>query len=280
MTAAATIGIIGGSGLYELFDADAGRAIDVPTPFSATPARITLGELGGRPVAFLPRHGAGHAVAPHLIEARANIWALASLGVTAIISTAAVGSVSAQYPPRTLAVLDQILDYTHGRADTFYDAGDVQHLPFADPFDPVLRELMIAVAPEALPTATVGVIPGPRFSTRAESARYRGDGAHLLNMTLSPEVALAAELGIGTVTLAIVTDTDAGDAAGDPDAATAELVFQRLAEALPRIREVIAGVAAAIPVGYAPRQLIAAEAVQRVLARPVAAAADAARGEA
>ncbi|TPW98530.1 MTAP family purine nucleoside phosphorylase, partial [Schumannella luteola] len=245
MSAAATIGIIGGSGLYDLLDEGA-ELREVDTPYGRPSSPVSIGEFAGRTVAFLPRHGAGHSVAPHLINARANIWALASLGVTALVSTAAVGSIRAEYPPRALAVLDQIVDYTHGRAGTFYDQGDVQHLPFSDPFDPVLRRIMLEVAPEARPTATIGVIPGPRFSTRAESTRYRGDGVDLLNMTLAPEVALAAELGIGAVTLAIVTDTDAGDSADDPDAVSAELVFRRLSEALPRIREIIAGVVAGV----------------------------------
>ncbi|TPW75516.1 MTAP family purine nucleoside phosphorylase [Schumannella soli] len=267
MTAAATIGIIGGSGLYDLLGDDA-ESREVDTPYGRPSSPVSIGQFAGRTVAFLPRHGTGHSVAPHLINARANIWALASLGVTALVSTAAVGSIRAEYPPRALAVLDQIVDYTHGRTGTFFDQGDVQHLPFSDPFDPVLRRIMLEVAPEAQPTATIGIIPGPRFSTRAESARYRGDGVDLLNMTLAPEVALAAELGIGAVTLAIVTDTDAGESADDPDTVSAELVFRRLSEALPRIREIIAGVVAGVPGDFAPRELIAAEAVRRVLERP------------
>ena len=132
--------MIGGSGLYSLFDG-AGQRATVATPYGAVP--LTFGALGGRTVAFLPRHGTDHSVAPHLINYRANIWALASVGVRAIISTAAVGAVDPAYPSALSCVVDQYLDRTHGRADTFYDRGSVQHLASADPFCPALHELAV-----------------------------------------------------------------------------------------------------------------------------------------
>ena len=133
----ASIAVIGGSGLYRLFDAASSETLRVATPYG--PAEVTIGELGGRTVAFLTRHGVDHSVAPHLINYRANIWALASLGVRAIVSSAAVGGVVAEYPPGTLVLTDQFIDRTHGRADTFYDSGSVQHLAAADPFCPTLH---------------------------------------------------------------------------------------------------------------------------------------------
>jgi len=268
----ARIAVIGGSGLYSLFDPAESEQRRIETPFGA--AVVTLGRLGGRSVAFLTRHGADHSVAPHLINYRANIWALGSLGVTAIVSSAAVGGVSPDYTPGTLVLTDQYIDRTHGRADTFFDGGvstgaaGVQHLGSADPFDPAL----LAVAAGALGDdvrrgGTVVVIQGPRFSTRAESLWFRAAGAHTVNMTLYPEVPLAAELNIGTVNLSYVTDSDAGVAddekQGEP--LTAALVFSRLKEAQPRIVAAIEAIVAAIPDDYAGRELIDPAAVASVL---------------
>jgi 5'-methylthioadenosine phosphorylase len=275
------IAVIGGSGLYALFGEGEAESYDIDTPYGQTSSPVTVGELGGRRVAFLTRHGRNHSVAPHQIGYRANIWALASLGVKAIVSSSAVGGVHPDYPPGTLVVTDQFIDRTHGRADTFFDAGSVQHLAAADPFDPVLR----AVAIEALaadlsnfaPTGTCVVIQGPRFSTRAESLWFRAAGAHTINMTMVPEVPLAAELNIGTVNLSFVTDSDAGLAPeegndGGTDAVTGELVLTRLAEAQPLIVEAIERIVAALPDDYTPRASIPAEAVAEVLARPASSA--------
>jgi 5'-methylthioadenosine phosphorylase len=265
------VGVIGGSGLGELVEG--GETRDVATPFGR--ATVTSGELGDRSIAFLPRHGAGHTIAPHLINARANLWALASLGVRAVVSTAAVGSLGTAFRSESFAIPDQLVDRTFGRADTFFDAGQVRHLPlrhlpFAEPFCPVLRSLAIEVLADAAPRATVAVIQGPRFSTMAESRILRESGIDLVNMTLCPEVALAAEIGIGTVTLCIVTDADSGTSADDPDAVTAELVFRRLAGARPRIVAAIERIVAAVPHDYAPRPLIDDEAITALRSLPVA----------
>ncbi|MFC9917442.1 MTAP family purine nucleoside phosphorylase [Agromyces binzhouensis] len=259
-----TVGVIGGTGLAALID---GATHERATPFG--PAIVTEGELGGRRVAFLARHGDGHTIPPHRINARANAWALADLGVRAIVSTAAVGSLRAELPPESWAIPDQLLDRTWGRADTFYDGSLVRHLPFAEPFCPELRRVAVEAVPDAAPRATVAVIQGPRFSTRAESAVLRDAGVDLVNMTLCPEVALAAELGMGTVTLCLVTDTDTGHVEDDPDAVTAELVFRRLAEARPRVLASVERIVAAIPPDYVPRELMDAEAIGHVLGLPV-----------
>ena len=260
-TAPAPVAVIGGSGLYSLFAPGAAETHDIATPYGAV--TVTSGEIGGTPAVFLPRHGTGHSVAPHLIPYRANIWALASLGVRAIISTAAVGAVDPAYPVGTLALPDQYLDRTRGRDDTFFDEGSVQHLPSVEPFCPELRGIAAGVADAG--SATVAVIPGPRFSTRAESVALRQAGAHLVNMTLYPEVPLAAELNIGTVTLAFVTDNDA---APSDEPLTAEIVFARLRDAQPRLVAAIAAIAAGIPADYRARDLIDPAAVAAVLARP------------
>ncbi|MBG6055832.1 5'-methylthioadenosine phosphorylase [Salinibacterium sp. CAN_S4] len=258
-----SIAVIGGSGLYSLFDPAESEILGIQTPYGAVD--VTTGVLAGRRVAFLPRHGVGHTAAPHLINYRANIWALASIGVKAIVSTAAVGGVSPDYPPGSLVLADQYIDRTTGRADTFYDQGSVQHLSSADPFCPALHEAAEdALAGIAVPTGTVVVIQGPRFSTRAESQWFRAAGAHIVNMTLYPEVPLASELNIGTVNIAYVTDADAAPA---DEELSAELVFARFAEAQPRIIAALESVVASIPEDYAPRELIAPAEVAAVLAR-------------
>ncbi len=283
----ASVAVIGGSGLYRLVDPATSSVQRVETPYG--PAEVTIGELGGRTVAFLTRHGTDHSVAPHLINYRANIWALASLGVTAILSSAAVGGVHPDFPPGTLVLTDQFIDRTYGRADTFYDRGSVQHLAAADPFCPTLHAVAAAALDAAgesvAPSGTVVVIQGPRFSTRAESLWFRAAGAHTVNMTLYPEVPLAAELNIGTVNLSFVTDSDAGLApvaqvGGAGDAGTpasdeadeelsAGLVFARLAAAQPRIIAAIETIIRALPSDYSPRELVAPAEVAAVLSRAV-----------
>ena len=259
------IAVIGGSGLYALFGDGESEAHDIATPYG--PARVTMGTFAGREIAFLPRHGVDHSVAPHLINYRANIWALASLGVRAIVSSAAVGGVSDDYPPDSLVLVDQYIDRTWGRADTFYDRGSVQHLGSADPFCPELhRVAAAALGSEAIAGGTVVVIQGPRFSTRAESQWFAAAGASIVNMTLYPEVPLAAELGMGTVNLAYVTDADARPADEELNAA---LVFERFAAAQPRILAALKSIVAAIPEDYAARELIDPTEVAAVLARPV-----------
>jgi 5'-methylthioadenosine phosphorylase len=266
-----TVAVIGGSGLYSLFDPAESELIPVETPYGRVD--VTVGELGGRTVAFITRHGRSHSVAPHLINYRANIWALARLGITAIISSSAVGGIAAECPPGTLVLTDQFIDRTSGRADTFYDRGSVQHLSAADPFDPTLHEIAIAALTAAgeifVPSGTVVVIQGPRFSTRAESLWFRSIGAHTVNMTMYPEVPLAAELNIATVNLSFVTDTDAGLApADDPDNEVShELVLGRLLDAQPRIIAAIETIIRALPEDFSPRELISATEVKAVLAR-------------
>ena len=271
------IGVIGGSGLYRLLDPATSSSRRIDTPYG--PAAVTVGEFAGRDVAFVTRHGIDHSVAPHLIAYRANIWALGSLGVRALVSSSAVGGLTAAYPPGSLVLTDQFIDRTHGRADTFFDRGSVQHLAAADPFDPSLHRIARSALEAAeiafLPSGTAVVIQGPRFSTRAESRMHAASGGHIINMTMVPEVPLAAELGIGTVNLAFVTDADAGvdpaelpDGTSDDDAVSHGLVLNRLAAAQPRIIAAIETVIRAIPTDYPGVRLIAADEIAAVLARP------------
>ncbi|ROS65171.1 5'-methylthioadenosine phosphorylase [Curtobacterium sp. PhB172] len=296
---AVTIGVIGGSGLYQLFEEGTAEELDVPTPFGPTSSPISIGTMSGRRVAFLTRHGREHSVAPHRINHRANLWALRSLGVRAIVSSSAVGGLHPDYAPGTFVVTDQLIDRTFGRADTFFE-DDVQHLSFADPFDPTLRRAAVdaiaALDVPFRPTGTCVVIQGPRFSTRAESVWLREAGGHTINMTMTPEVPLAAELGIATVNLSFVTDADAGlaptedeaaaaaahaatadgaataDTAATGDAAddagtpvTHALVMERLARANEVIVRAIGGIVGAIPADFTPRELVPASASASIM---------------
>ncbi|WP_328293941.1 S-methyl-5'-thioinosine phosphorylase [Kineococcus sp. NBC_00420] len=265
------VAVIGGSGLYRFFDSDAEqvRGVEVTTPYGRPSGAVRVGDLGGRPVAFLARHGEGHTLPPHRIDYRANLWALASLGVRAVVTTAAVGGLSEHATPGRFAVPDQLIDRTHGRPDTFFDGRGlpVQHLPAADPYCPELRSLALdalaRIGEQPLSPATSVVIQGPRFSTAAESAWFRSAGADLVNMTQYPEAVLAAELNVGLVNLAFITDRDAGSG---PDTADASLVLARMAAAAPRILAAVRAVVAAVPEDYAPRELIDPAAVAKVLA--------------
>lgn len=263
------VGVIGGSGLYSLFEEGAVE-IDPATPYGATSSPITIGTMAGRRVAFLTRHGREHSLAPHRINHRANIWALASLGVKAILSSSAVGGLDPDYPPGTFVVTDQLIDRTWGRADTFFGDGTVQHLGFADPFDPQLRAAAIAalegLGVPAKPTGTCVVIQGPRFSTRAESRWYRAAGGHTINMTMTPEVPLAAELGIGTVNISYVTDADAGLDRDDDSVVSQELVMERLAEANRTIVAAIEKTVGLLPQVIEARELVPADASAAILA--------------
>jgi 5'-methylthioadenosine phosphorylase len=280
--AATPIGVIGGSGLYELLDDKTATKVTVETPYGPPSSEVTVGTFAGRSVAFLPRHGVGHTVAPHLINYRANIWALASLGAKAIVTSSAVGGLNPALPSGTFVLPDQILDRTSGRADTFFDGAaavdaGVQHVALAEPYCPELRRFAAAslsVAGEPfVARGTTVVIQGPRFSTRAEAHWFRAAGADIVNMTQYPEVSLAAELNVGLVNLSFVTDNDAGDESladqPRPETLSTKLVLDRMAAAQPRLRAMIGAIVAGIPDGYKPRQLVPPDAVAAVLAATV-----------
>lgn len=276
--ARAEIAVIGGSGLYDLLENPS--VVPVATPYADAPVQVALGHFAGRDIAFLARHGGGHAIPPQQINFRANLWALARLGVTAIFASAAVGSLNPELRPDTFAVPDQIIDRTRGRQDTYFDGtvGGVQHLTFADPFCPEIRAALVAaldgMGESFAATATTVVIPGPRFSTRAESLALRQLGGDLVNMTQYPESALAAELGIGYASLAFVTDMDAGvpGGAGEDEAVTVDAVIARLFAARGRMVAAIEAGIRALPADYAPRQLVSGDAVGQVLTQPVVSA--------
>jgi 5'-methylthioadenosine phosphorylase len=246
MAAVADIGVIGGSGFYEfLTDAD---EVKVETPYGEPSEAVLVGEVAGRRVAFLPRHGRDHRFPPHKIPYRANMWALRSLGVRRILAPSAVGSLTPSYGPGTLVVPDQLVDRTGGRVQTFYDEYAV-HVPFADPYCPSGRARAIAAARQfgwvPAGSGTLVVIPGPRFSTRAESQWYAAQGWTLVGMTGHPEAVLARELALCYTTLALVTDTDAGVEEGD--GVTQEEVFEVFAANMSRLRELVAKIIGSFP---------------------------------
>lgn len=212
----APIGIVGGSGLYEFFDAP--TPVTVDTPYGPPTAPLTRGTVQGRDAVFLPRHGANHEYPPHLINYRANLWALASLGVQQVLAPCAVGSLTSDHTAGTFVVPDQLVDRTTVRHRTFVTGG-VNHVPFADPYCPDGRDAVAKAASGVLGTdlctsATMVVIDGPRYSSRAESQWYAGAGFSLVNMTGQPEATLARELGLCYTSIALVTDRDAGIGGG------------------------------------------------------------------
>ena len=238
------IGILGGSGFYEFFADPIHRP--VASPYGAPAANPVVAEVDGVEVAFIPRHGAEHQFPPHLVPFRANVWALKELGVDRIVSTTAVGSLHFDYAPGHFAVPDQIVDRTWGRDSTFHEGPEVQHLSFADPYHPGLREValegMRSTGATVHDGGTVVVIQGPRFSTRAESASYASAGWQLINMTQMPEAALAGELGIAFVNVSVITDYDVG--IGDAPPVTHEEVLRRFGESVGTLK---AGLRAMLP---------------------------------
>ena len=246
MTDRAEIGVIGGSGLYALLDDP--RPVQVDTPYGSPSDEIVLGEVGGRLVAFLPRHGSDHRFPPHRIPYRANVWALASLGVRQVLAPCAVGSLSPDAGPGTLVICDQLVDRTSGRAQTFHDTGAV-HVPFADPYCPVGRRTVLDAAQGSgwpvVDGGTMVVVEGPRFSTRAESQWFAAQGWSVVNMTGHPEAVLCRELALCYTAAALVTDLDAGLEGGTP--VTQQEVFRVFGESTARLRSLLLEVAGALP---------------------------------
>jgi 5'-methylthioadenosine phosphorylase len=206
------IGVIGGSGLYQIEGLHDVQQVRVNTPFGETSDAITVGELEGTGIAFLPRHGKGHRINPSEIPVRANVYALKSLGVKRIISVSAVGSLKEDIRPLDLVIPDQLIDRTRSRVNTFFGNGLVAHVGFAEPFCPVLSHILFeAAGVESIKVHRGGtgvVMEGPLFSTRAESMLYRSWGASVVGMTALPEAKLAREAEICYATLAFVTDYD------------------------------------------------------------------------
>jgi 5'-methylthioadenosine phosphorylase len=234
----ADVAVIGGSGLYELLDGATAHRLD--TPYGEPSDVITIAEVSGRSVAFLPRHGADHRFPPHRIPYRANLWALRSIGVRQILAPCAVGGLRPQFGPGSFVVPDQLIDRTTSRVQTYYDDGAV-HVNFADPYCPIGRKAALAASERHGTTATDGgamvVIDGPRFSTRAESRWFASVGGTVVNMTGHPEAVLARELALCYTAIALVTDLDAG--VEGERGVTQEEVFRVFADNTARLRDIL-----------------------------------------
>ena len=244
----AEIGVIGGSGFYSFLSG--AREVPVETPFGPPSEPPTVGTVGGRRVAFLPRHGRDHRFPPHRVNYRANLWALRSLGVRQVLGPCAVGSMLPELGPGSLVVPDQVIDRTWGRRHTVYDeVGPVVHVPFADPYCPRGRSVAVAAAAgsgwPARPDGTLVVVNGPRFSSRAESRWHAASGAHIVGMTGLPEASIARELALCYTALAVVTDLDAGVDSGE--GVTYAEVMATFARSIDRLKEVITRAVAALP---------------------------------
>ncbi|MEZ5101311.1 MAG: S-methyl-5'-thioadenosine phosphorylase [Thermoleophilia bacterium] len=247
MPARPELGVFGGSGFYSLLD-DV-EEVELETPYGRPSAPVAIGELDGVPVAFMPRHGAGHELPPHRINYRANVWAMREVGVRRLLGPNACGALRADLELGEFVVCDQFVDRTSGRADTFYDGPEVTHVSAADPYCPDLRALVVEAARELGITVrdggTIVTIQGPRFSTRAESKWFQAAGWDVIGMTAYPEGILARELELCYASIAMVTDYDVGVDGSEPVSGAGVLeVFHANVE---RLRRLIATVVPRIP---------------------------------
>lgn len=244
----AEIGVFGGSGFYSLLE-DV-REAKVDTPYGPPSDSVFLATVQDRPVAFLPRHGRNHTIPPHLVNYRANVWAMRSLGCKAIISPCAAGSLQKNVAPGDFVVCDQFVDRTSGRKDTFYDGPIVTHVSPVDMYHPILRKLAVETIREHGITChdggTVVVIQGPRFSTKSESKWFHDQGWEVINMTQYPEAYLCHEMGMGVVNISLITDYDSGVHAGTEAVTATDVlaVFQSNAE---RIKKVVLDLIKKVP---------------------------------
>jgi 5'-methylthioadenosine phosphorylase len=237
----ARIGVIGGSGLYAMDELRDVREVRLTTPYGDPSDALTLGTLEGVRVAFLPRHGKGHVLLPAEVNARANIYALKSLGVEFVIAASAVGSMREELAPKHMVVPDQIVDRTKGRPSTFFGGGIVAHMPFAEPFCPQLSPIVADACATAGATVHRGgaylCMEGPQFSTRAESNLYRSWGISIIGMTAIPEAKLAREAELCYAMIAQVTDYDCWHESHE--SVSAELVMKTMAANVAVVRRAL-----------------------------------------
>ena len=208
----ASIGIFGGSGFYKFLDNI--EEVRIETPYGETSDALMLGKIGDNKVAFMPRHGRNHSIAPHKVNYKANVWAMKEIGCKTVISPCAAGSLQKHVKPGDIVFCDQYVDWTKGRQDTYFELGEIQHVSAAEPYNEDLRQLAIKSAAELgfsyHPNGTIVVIQGPRFNTKSESAFFTRQGWEVINMTQYPEVHLVKELGMRSLNISLITDYDAG----------------------------------------------------------------------
>lgn len=239
------LAIIGGSGLTRLKNLEVTGHRVMRTPYGEPSAPMVFGQLGGHTVVFLPRHGAGHTIPPHRINYQANIWALKECEVSHVVAVAAVGGIDSTLTPGSLALPDQIIDYTYGRAHTYFAdlKKPVTHVDFSYPYCEGLRQQLKEAAARAglglRAGGTYGATQGPRFETAAEIRRLERDGATLVGMTGMPEAALARELGLCYATVAVVANAAAGKSAGVLSVAQIEQTLERGMEGVRTLLEAV-----------------------------------------
>jgi len=241
------IGVFGGSGFYDLLDS--AKEYKVHTPYGAPSSAVMVGEIGGKKVGFIPRHNKEHGIPPHLINYRANMYAMHLMGAKRVLGPSASGSLQAHVKPGDFVIVDQFVDRTCCRADTFYESQRVTHVSSADPYCPELRRIAIDNCKKLdIPvheTGTVVVVNGPRFSTRAESKWYADQGWEVINMTQYPEGYLARELEICYANIALITDYDAG--VDSTDAVVNSDVARVFADNLDKLKNLLIAMIPEIP---------------------------------
>nr|WP_031435522.1 S-methyl-5'-thioinosine phosphorylase [Methylomarinum vadi] len=243
-----TLAIIGGTGLTQISELHITGRQQIDTPYGQASADFIHGELNGKSVVFLARHGNPHRIPPHKINYRANIWGLQALGITQIVAVAAVGGISDEMAPSRIAVPDQLIDYSYGREHTFFadDLEEVTHIDFTQPYTPALRQRLLAAADnagiEVINYGTYGCTQGPRLETGAEIIRLERDGCDVVGMTGMPEAALARELNIDYAALAVVANWAAGKTEGEITMAEIERHLQKgMADTMNLLKKLIAG---------------------------------------
>lgn len=238
------LAIIGGTGLTKLANLEIYHRQVIRTPYGDPSGPLTFGKLNNHDVIFLARHGYGHTIAPHEVNYRANLWALSNQGVTRIVSVASVGGIAAELTPGTMAVPDQIIDYTYGRKATFFEGRDkpVTHMDFTRPYCEKMRTLVLSAAKLAgepcLPGGVYAATQGPRLETEAEVNRLERDGATMIGMTGMPECALAKELGICYAALTVVANHAAGRGLSEKGISYQE-VESGLIDSMRRVRAIL-----------------------------------------
>lgn len=267
MHAEGAIGIIGGSGLYEMEGLSVGEEVAVATPFGSPSDAYVVGELEGREVIFLPRHGRGHRIMPHELNFRANVYGFRKLGVTRLVAVSAVGSLKEEIRPRHVVLPDQFIDRTQGRAGTFFGDGIVAHIAFGDPVCPELHAALAEAAgscgTQVWPGGSYVCIQGPAFSTRAESELFRSWGASVVGMTNLPEARLAREAEMCYATVALVTDFDCWHQT--EESVTAEMILENLRANVSTARRLLCRLVAQLP---ARRSCQCGEALAKALVTP------------
>ncbi len=244
----ADIGVFGGSGFYSfLTDIE---EIKIETPYGQTSDSVFIGKIGKHRVAFMPRHGRDHSIPPHLVNFRANVWAMKHLGCKRVISPCAAGSLQKHVKPGDFVICDQFVDWTDGRKTTFMEGPDVQHPSAAEPYCPELRKLAIDTAKKLGITVheegTVVVVNGPRFSTKSESAFFTKQGWEVINMTAYPEAYLVKEMNMCPLNISLITDYDAG-LVGDVPPVSHEEVMKVFSDNVANLKNLLFGMIENIP---------------------------------